>query len=154
MGDKLELSLKTYIELVMANNTDIAIQKLTIDMGKNAIMRAFAPFDPMATGRFNSTRTKSVATQTLDGRATLSSPCSQPATFGYSQMLQNGTQYNVNFGAIKSTTNSSFATLNPSLSQQLRSQLYPAAAEESRRLHQSHLRLAGAEAACAKPNTT
>src|SRR6476646_8165516 len=56
VSDKLELSLKTYIELVMANNTDIAIQKLTIDTGKNAITRAFAPFDPLATGRFNSTR--------------------------------------------------------------------------------------------------
>jgi outer membrane protein TolC len=114
-GDKLELSLKTYIELVMANNTDIAIQRLSIDMGKSAITRAFAPFDPVATARFNSTRTKQVATQTLDGATTIVT-LNQPATFGYSQMLENGTQFNVSFAGAKSTTNSSFATLNPSLS--------------------------------------
>src|SRR5689334_17830130 len=64
-GDKLELSLKAYLELVIANNTDIAIQKLSVDIAGNAITRAFAPFDPLATARFNSTRTKSLATQTL-----------------------------------------------------------------------------------------
>src|SRR6266542_1571905 len=69
-SDKLELSLKSYLELVIANNTDIAIQKLAVDTASNAITRAFAPFDPLATARFNSTRTKQLATQTLDGATT------------------------------------------------------------------------------------
>jgi outer membrane protein TolC len=115
---KLELSLKTFLELVMSNNTDIAIQKLSIDTGKNAITRAYAPFDPVATGRFNSTRTKSIATQTLDGANTIVT-LSQPVNFGYSQMLENGTSYSVSFAGTKGTTNSSFATLNPSLSSNL-----------------------------------
>jgi outer membrane protein TolC len=113
-GDKLELSLKAYIDLVMANNTDIAIQKLSVETAKDAITRAFAPFDPLATGRFTSTRNRAPISSALDGASTLVT-LSQPAAFGYSQMLQNGTQYNVNFNAVKSTTNSSFATLNPAL---------------------------------------
>ncbi len=37
VGDKLELSLKNYLALVMANNTDIQIQMLSIETPKNAI---------------------------------------------------------------------------------------------------------------------
>src|SRR5437868_8462879 len=51
-GKKLELSLRSYLELVMANNTDIAVSRLTVDVAHNAITRAFAPFDPFALGRF------------------------------------------------------------------------------------------------------
>src|SRR5947207_14826410 len=55
-GDKLELSLKNYLELVMANNTDIQIQKLSVETPKNAIERAFGVWDPRATAQFTSTR--------------------------------------------------------------------------------------------------
>jgi outer membrane protein len=115
---KLELSLKAYLELVMANNTDIAIQKLSVETAGNAITRAFGVFDPMATGRFNSTRTKTPTTGALDGAETLVT-LNQPASFNYSQTLSDGTQYNVSFNGLKSTTNSSFATLNPALSSNL-----------------------------------
>src|SRR5437667_7580167 len=43
-GKKLELSLKSYLELVMANNTDIAVTRLTVDVAQNAITRAFSRF--------------------------------------------------------------------------------------------------------------
>src|SRR5690242_3422600 len=45
-GGKLELSLKDYLALVMANNTNIQIQMLSLETPKNAIQRAFAPWDP------------------------------------------------------------------------------------------------------------
>jgi outer membrane protein TolC len=110
---KLELSLRSYIELVMANNTDIALTKLNIDNAKNAILRGFAPFDPLVTASFNSQRNKTPSTGALDGAATLAT-LSQPLSFGYSQTMQNGTSYNVSFSEQKFTTNSAFATLNPS----------------------------------------
>src|SRR5690349_23148637 len=56
VGGKLELSLRSYLELVMANNTDIQIQKLTLEMPKNAILRSFGTFDPVFTGSFNNQR--------------------------------------------------------------------------------------------------
>ena len=117
VSDKLELSLKTYIELVMSNNTDIAVQKLSIDTGKNAILRAFAPFDPIATGRFNNSRSTTTPTQKFD---LLRSPdplvtLNQPAVFNYTQLLPSGTSYNVTFSGSKFATSSPNATLNPQL---------------------------------------
>src|SRR5438477_979731 len=112
LGGKLELSLRAYIELVMANNTDVAISRLTIDNARNAILRGFAPFDPLATASFNNTRTRFPSTSALDAAATLAT-LSQPVNFGYNQTLQNGTIYNVTFGENKSSTNSGFANVNP-----------------------------------------
>jgi outer membrane protein len=114
VGDRLELSLRSYLELVMANNTDIAIQKLTIPTAENAITRAFSPFDPTATARFTSTRSKSPSSDALAGASTLVT-LSQPAIFSYNQTMQNGTQYTVNFSGSKSTTNSGFQNFNPAL---------------------------------------
>jgi outer membrane protein len=118
VGDKLELSLKNYLALVMANNTDIQIQMLTLETPKNAITRAFATWDPAATARFSSTRTTSPSTSALDGAATLNS-LSQPAQFTYSQTMPTGTQYTVTYAGTKSTTNSGLQNFNPSLSTSL-----------------------------------
>jgi outer membrane protein TolC len=114
-GGKLELSLRSFIELVMANNTDIALTKLNIDNAQNAIVRGFAPFDPLLTASFNTTRTKTPSTSELDAATTLGT-LTQPVNFNYAQTMQNGTSYNVNFSEIKSTTNSGFTTLNPAYS--------------------------------------
>src|SRR6202049_3574824 len=110
---KLELSLRSYIELVMANNTDVAVTKLNIDTAKNAILRGFSPFDPFVTASFNSQRNKTPSTSALDAASTLAT-LSQPVNFNYAQTLQNGTSYNVSFAETKFSTNSGFATLNPS----------------------------------------
>src|SRR5262245_3769641 len=48
VAGKLELSLRTYLELVMANNTDIAISRLSVETSKNAILRGHSAFDPLA----------------------------------------------------------------------------------------------------------
>src|ERR1700730_4419202 len=53
---KLELSLKSYLDLVMANNPDIGVQKLNIDFSRDAIMRAFSVFDPVANASFSAAR--------------------------------------------------------------------------------------------------
>jgi outer membrane protein len=114
----LTLSLKAYLELVMANNTDIAIQMLSVEMPKNAIMRAFAPWDPQAQASFTDQKSTTPSTGALAGASTVVG-LNQPANFSYSQTLPTGMQYSVSFGATKSTTNSSFATLNPALTSDL-----------------------------------
>jgi outer membrane protein len=113
-GDKLELSLKDYLALVMANNTDIAIQMLSVETPKNAILRAFAPWDPLASASFNSQRSTTPASDALQGASTVVS-LSQPASFTYQQLLPTGTNYTATFSALKSTTNSGFSTFNPAL---------------------------------------
>src|SRR5215510_13031593 len=53
---RLELSLQTFLELVLTNDTEIAIQRLSIEPDQNAIMRAYAPFDPFVATSFQTTR--------------------------------------------------------------------------------------------------
>src|SRR5450432_2957222 len=113
--DKLELSLKNYIALVMSNNTDIQIQMLTVEMPKNAILRAFGAWDPLAKATFTDTKSVLPSTSALDGAATVVS-LTQPAQFSVSQTLPTGTSYTVGFGATKTTSNSGFSSFNPSLS--------------------------------------
>ncbi|MEP7363732.1 MAG: TolC family protein, partial [Acidobacteriota bacterium] len=114
VDSKLELSLKSYLELVLANNTDIQIQKLTIETQRNAITRAFAPFDPTAIATFRSTRATSPTNDALAGAATLNQ-LTQPFSLNYNQTLETGTQYNIGYTANKSSTNSSFASFNPAI---------------------------------------
>src|SRR3982751_1881284 len=42
VSGKLELSLRSYLDLVMSNNTDVQIQKVSLEIPKNAIMRSFS----------------------------------------------------------------------------------------------------------------
>jgi outer membrane protein len=118
-GGKLELSLRSYLELVLANNTDVAIQKLSLEIPKNAIMRAFSIYDPSLVASFTANRTKSASTSVLQG-ASLLNTLAQNADFGYQQTLVTGTQVNVGFGGTKNSSNDSFATFNPALSSNVR----------------------------------
>ena len=117
-GGKLELSLRSFLELVMANNTDIAIQRLTIETPRNNIMRAFGVFDPSFTGSFIASRAKDASTSALAG-ANLLNTLNQAANFSYVQTLQSGTLLTVGFGGTKTSSNNSFSTYNPSLGSSL-----------------------------------
>jgi outer membrane protein TolC len=116
--DKLELSLKDYLGLVMANNTGIQLQMLSVETPKNAIQRAFSAWDPNLQASFSSTRTKTPSNSILEGAAT-TSQLSQPFQGAYSQTLDTGTNYFVTYGATKITSNSSFNSYNPSLTSNL-----------------------------------
>lgn len=118
VADKLELSLKNYLDLVVANNPDISVQKLSVEYQENAILRAFGAFDPNLLARFNSTRTQSPASNALTGASNLNQ-LSQPLSLSYTQLLPTGTSYNVGFSNTKLSTNSSFATYNPGHSSNL-----------------------------------
>lgn len=114
----LELSLRAYLELVLINNTEIEIQRLSVERDKNTILRAYGVFDPVLTGSFNATRTKNPASDALAGAATQNT-LNQPVDFTYRQQLETGTTYNVGFNGTKFSTNSAFATFNPSLTARL-----------------------------------
>ena len=114
-GGTLELSLRNFLDLVMANNPDISIQKLTVEFSRSAITRAFGIFDPFATASFGATRTQTQSNTALAG-ATRLNQLTQPFALQYQQTLENGTQYGVSFNDVKSSTNSLYATFNPLLS--------------------------------------
>jgi outer membrane protein TolC len=113
-GGTLELSLRNYLDLVMANNPDVTIQKLTVEFNRNAITRAFGVFDPFATASFSATRTKTPSNSLLAGASTLNS-LTQPFSLQYQQTLETGTQYGISFNDVKNSSNSAFSTFNPQL---------------------------------------
>jgi len=109
---KLQLSLRSYLELVLANNTNINLQKVLVQPQRNAIQRAFSIFDPFATARYQIQKQDTPTTNQLEGAATLSQT-SQPLNFGYNQTLDYGTQINANFAGNRLATNNTFANFNP-----------------------------------------
>ena len=114
---KLELSLKNYLDLVMGNNTDIEIQRVVVETQKNAITRAFAPFDPSFFGSFTNQRATTATTSVLEGASTLNQ-LSQPGQFTFNHTLDSGLQYSAGLTTSKLSTNNSNQTVNPSYNTQ------------------------------------
>ncbi len=110
----LSLSLKNYLDLVAANNTDIAIQKVNFEFARDQVTRSLSLFDPFASATFSSTRTQSPSATVLAGATTVNQ-LFQPLTMQVQQTVATGGQYTVGFNASKTSTNSSFATFNPQI---------------------------------------
>src|SRR5690242_15133266 len=108
VNDKLELSLRHYLELVMANNTDIQIQLLTVEQPKNAIQSAMGVWDPTTIARFTTTRSTSLPTSPLDTTNVNSilKSLNQPYSLQWNQTLDTGTQYSAQFAGAKSSSSS------------------------------------------------
>lgn len=115
---KLELGLRNYLDLVLANNPDVTIQKLQVEDNRNAITRSAGIFDPAVTARFTATRSESPSTNTLAGATVLSS-LNQPLNIQYTQLMQSGTLITASFNGSKLSNNNAFQFLNPNLSTNL-----------------------------------
>ena len=113
VSDKLELSLRAYLDLVMANNTDISITKLSVESSRNAIVSAFGQYDPRLTVSAGYNHSATPASTQLDGANVNKSTTWGPLNFSYNQLLDNGTSFNLGFNGNKSTSNSSFSSYNP-----------------------------------------
>ena len=115
---KVTLSLRTYLELAMANNTDIAVQKLSVETWRYAVTAAFGKFDPTLLASFSKTAQAQPSTDQLAGAA-ISKTTSLPVSVTYNQLGSTGMQYSVGYLGSKATSNSSFSTWNPSMGSQL-----------------------------------
>jgi outer membrane protein TolC len=120
VGNKLELNLKNFLELVMANNTDVQVTFLSLEIPKNNITSVYGLWDPTANASFSATRSTAVATSpTTAQTATLGSTTetlTQPLSMGYTQSLDTGTSYTVSFGGTKSSYSNTRSSYNPSIS--------------------------------------
>ncbi len=114
-GGKLRLTLDDAIQLTLKNNTDLRINQLNYENSQWAVKRAFSPFDPLFSTNFSANRNTSPTVSQLDGAA-VSSTLSHSSQSSYSQTYQTGTRYSVSFNASRFTSNSTFATVNPSIS--------------------------------------
>jgi outer membrane protein len=112
---KLVLSLDDTIRLALANNTDVRLDHSQIDLAQNNLGRAHSPFDPVATSSFADIRAKSLTTSTLQG-ALILNDLTQATQLGYRETFLTGTNFQTAFNATKVSSNSSFNSVNPSLS--------------------------------------
>ncbi|HXE32720.1 MAG TPA: TolC family protein [Verrucomicrobiae bacterium] len=112
VNGKLVLSLDDCIRLALSYNTDIHLEHYQIDTAENNLQRVYAPFDPLLTSSFTDQRNKTPTSTQLSG-ASILNELTQQTQFGYSQTFQTGTNFQGSLIAGKSSTNSSFNTLNP-----------------------------------------
>ena len=119
---KLELSLKHFLELVMANNTDIQLQLISLEIPKNNILAAFGVWDPKALASFTTTRSTTVPTNatTAQNAASLTKSLNQPYNLQYSQTLPEGLSYTASFSGAKSSQTNSYNNYNPALTANMR----------------------------------
>jgi len=110
---KLRLSLEDAILLTLLNNSDVNVQRAQFDLSQFAVQRAHSPFDPLFVAGFAPQRSTSPSASSLNGASTLTQ-LSQATSLGYSQQFQSGTGVDVGLATTRFTTNSSFATVNPS----------------------------------------
>src|SRR5580704_658528 len=115
VNGKLVLSLDDSIRLALANNTDIHLDRYQIDLAEDNLQRVLTPFDPLLTSSYSDQRAKSPTSTQLQGASILNT-LTQETQIGYSQTFQSGTNFQGSFIADKSSTNSSFNFLNPSIS--------------------------------------
>lgn len=120
-GGKLELSLKHFLELAMANNTDIQLQLISLEIPRYNILSVYGLWDPTARASFSTTRTTGLPTSALQAldAAVVTKSLSQPYSLGYSQTLETGTSYSVTYSGAKTSQTNSFANYNPSLTSNL-----------------------------------
>jgi outer membrane protein len=111
---KFELSLRDFLDLVLANNTEIQIQRLSVEQPRNAILRGFSVFDPLVRTAFTTTRRETPSNDALAG-ANILNQLTQPFTLNWQQMLPTGTTYSVDFNTIKASTNSALSFFNPAI---------------------------------------
>ena len=124
-GGKLELSLKNYLELVMANNTDVQIQLLTLVQPKDAIQTALGAWDPSARASFSAQRSTSLPINATDAQSTTAATksLSQPYSLTINQMLSEGTSYQASYSGAKTSQTNSYASYNPSLTSNMALQI-------------------------------
>jgi outer membrane protein len=111
---KLVLSLKSYLDLVLANNTDMAIQRLTIERSRNNLLGSFSDFDPYIRMNLFHQRTQSTDTTTEQG-VSLSKNLSQTGDLTYNQLLPTGQTVTAGFNLSKAVSNATNVRLNPNL---------------------------------------
>src|SRR5881296_2104963 len=116
---QLPLSVGDLINLIIQNNLDVGVNRLTPLSSRYLIETMYLPFEPTLHLQATVTRNTSPATSQLIGAESLST-LGGAYSLGFSQALDTGTTLGVDFVMNRNSSNSAFNTFNPSYSGLLR----------------------------------
>ncbi|HVV45339.1 MAG TPA: TolC family protein [Bryobacteraceae bacterium] len=114
VNNTLSLTLKSYLELVLMNSTDINVLRLDVYSASANILAARAPYDPFASASFTASRSVQPSSSQISGASTLSN-LNQNSALNFQQLLPTGQNVTASFNAVRSSNNSAFSLLNPSI---------------------------------------
>src|SRR5215831_20686072 len=116
---QLPLTMGDLINLILQNNLDIGVNRLSPLSSQYLIDTFYRPFEPTLHLQATVGRNTSPATTILAGA---SNPYTLTGayTVGFSQSLSTGTNFAIDATMNRSASNSSFSTINPSWSGSLR----------------------------------
>ena len=120
----LELTLREAVEMALRHNLQVRINKFAPQVQAENITSARARFDPTVTFDVPSAfgRNTSQGTSTLAGGDVVTDE-TFGGGFGFSHLLEYGTNYSINWTAQRRFSTNSFSTFNPNFSSTLRVQL-------------------------------
>ena len=116
---QLELSLRDYLGLVMANNTSIQVQFLSIERARNAITSVYGRWDPTGSASF----TPQLAISDAKPNTPVTDPGYDPThsrvwpvSFGFNELLQTGQSISASGNGSKSARDGSYPSFAAGLS--------------------------------------
>src|SRR5579863_2694452 len=112
---KLNLTLKTFLELVLKNSTDINLTRMDVYTAADQVKAAHAVFDPAVSLGFNTLRAASPQVSQIGGAPTLST-LTENSFVNYQELLPTGQTASAGFLATRSSSNSEFNFINPNIS--------------------------------------
>jgi len=116
---QLPLGVGDLINLIIQNNLDVGVNRLTPLSSGYLIETMYRPFEPTLHLQATVTRNTSPATSQLIGAESLST-LGGAYSLGFSQALDTGTTLGVDFVMNRNSSNSAFNTFNPSYTGLLR----------------------------------
>jgi len=116
---QLPLSVGDLINLIIQNNLDVGVNRLTPLSSRYLIETTYRPFEPTLNLQASVTRNTSPATSQLIGAQSLST-LGGAYSLGFSQALDTGTTLGLDFVMNRNSSNSAFNTFNPSYTGLLR----------------------------------
>jgi outer membrane protein len=116
---QLPLTMGDLINLLLQNNLDVGVNRLSPLSSQYLIDTFYRPFEPTLRLQATVGRNTTPATTVLAGAANPST-LSGAYTVGFSQSLSTGTNVEIDATMNRSSSNSGFSTLNPSWSGSLR----------------------------------
>jgi outer membrane protein TolC len=118
VNGRIELSLRDYLDLVLANNTDIQIQRLSIEIPRNDILRSHSIFDPVIRSSFSATHAQNPAQDLLAGGQVIDT-LRMPFNLNATKVLSTGTVLTAGYDGARFRTDSANQTINPSFNSSL-----------------------------------